>query len=145
MGARDEHHRHLERLYLEAPTNAYYRPAIRVGEGEAEITVAARPEFFHAMGAVHGSVYFKILDDAGYFAVNSLVRDAMVLTASFTLHLLRPIAGGTLIGRGRVVHAGRRQYLAEAQLFDDESRLAAHGVGTYVRSAAPIPARRAGG
>lgn len=31
-----EHFRRLERLYLAAPTNAYYRPTIRIGEGRAD-------------------------------------------------------------------------------------------------------------
>ena len=29
--------------------------------------MTVRPDFFHAAGAVHGSVYFKLLDDAAYF------------------------------------------------------------------------------
>jgi acyl-coenzyme A thioesterase PaaI-like protein len=35
----------------------------------------------HSIHAVHGSVYFKALDDAAFFAVNSLVEDVFVLTA----------------------------------------------------------------
>ncbi|HYC61743.1 MAG TPA: hypothetical protein VEK79_19470 [Thermoanaerobaculia bacterium] len=62
-----EHWRRLEKLYLTAPTNAYYKPAIRIGNGICEIEVDARPDFHHAAHAVHGSVYFKLLDDADYF------------------------------------------------------------------------------
>ena len=39
----------------------------------------------HAAGAVHGSYYFKVLDDACYFAANSLVSDVFVLTVSFVI------------------------------------------------------------
>jgi hypothetical protein len=85
--SRDDHYRKLERLYLGAPTNAYYRPSIQIGEGRAEIEIAVRPEFMHAAKAVHGSVYFKLLDDACFFAVNSLVEDVFVLTTSFNLYL----------------------------------------------------------
>ena len=134
MSVPEEHHRKLERLYLSASTNAYYRPAISIGAGIAEIQIEVRSDFFHAAAAVHGSVYFKLLDDAGFFATNSLVPDVMVLTANFTIHLLRPVSSGRLTARGKVLSSGGRQFLAEAQLFDSESQLIAHGIGTYVRS-----------
>ena len=130
----DEHFRKLERLYLAAPTNQYYRPSISIARATAEIRIAVRADFFHAADAVHGSVYFKMLDDAGFFAVNSLVDDVMVLTANFSLYLLRPVSSGELIARGKVISEGGRQFVAEAQLFDASSDLIAHGVGTYVRS-----------
>jgi uncharacterized protein (TIGR00369 family) len=134
LDALENHYRKLERLYLSAPTNAYYKPAISIGAGIAEIRIDARSDFFHAAAAVHGSVYFKLLDDAGFFAANSLVPDVMVLTANFTLYLLRSVSSGTLTARGKVLSSGGRQLLAEAQLFNSESQLIAHGTGTYVRS-----------
>ena len=67
----EEHHRKLERLYLSAPTNAYYKPAISIGAGIAEIQIEVRSDFFHAAAAVHGSVYFKLLDDAGLLGIES--------------------------------------------------------------------------
>jgi acyl-coenzyme A thioesterase PaaI-like protein len=66
--------------------------------------IPVRPEFFHAAHAVHGSVYFKALDDAAFFAVNSLVTDVFVLTASYNLYLTRPVTEGALRAVGRVVH-----------------------------------------
>ena len=130
----ERHWRRLERLYVSAPTNAYYRPEIRIGDAVCEIEVAARPDMHHAAHAVHGSVYFKLLDDAGFFAANSVVPDVFVLTADFNIHLLRPVAEGVLLAKGRLLHAGARQLLAESQLYDADGQLIAHGVGTYVRS-----------
>lgn len=129
-----QHWERLERLYLTAPTNAYYRPVIRIGDGVCEIEIEARADFFHAAHAVHGSVYFKLLDDAGFFAANSVVPDVFVLTANFNIHLLRPAAEGVLLAKGRLINAGARQLLAEGSLYDAHDRLIAHGVGTYVRS-----------
>jgi uncharacterized protein (TIGR00369 family) len=134
MDVLEEHHRKLERLYAAAPINVYYRPAISIGAGIAEIQIDVRPDFFHAAAAVHGSVYFKLLDDAGFFAANSLVPDVMLLTANFTIYFLRPVASGAVIARGKVLSSGGRQFIAEAQLFNSDSLLIAHGTGTYVRS-----------
>jgi hypothetical protein len=56
------HFRKLEHLYQVAPVSRWYGTSIRVGDGRAEVRVPVRPEFFHAAGAVHGSVYFRALD-----------------------------------------------------------------------------------
>lgn len=130
----EEHHRKLERAYVRAPTNRYYRPTIRIAEGEAEVVIPFRPEFCHAAGAVHGSVYFKALDDAAFFAANSLVSDVFVLTASFNLYLLRPVASGEIRAAGHVVSVSRRVIVAEARAVDSEGKLVAYGSGTFMRS-----------
>ncbi|NIR28373.1 MAG: thioesterase, partial [Gammaproteobacteria bacterium] len=48
-----EHHRKLERLYHNAPTNVYYEPRLSVLEGRAQIRMPIKPDFFHAAAAVH--------------------------------------------------------------------------------------------
>ena len=129
-----EHFRKLERLYHAAPTNAYFRPTLTVGDGVAEVEIAVRPDFFHAAAAVHGSIYFKALDDAAFFAVNSLVTDVMVLTVSYNLYLTRPVSDGVIRANGRVVHRSRQLFIAEAELFDGQSRQIARGTGSFMRS-----------
>jgi acyl-coenzyme A thioesterase PaaI-like protein len=84
----------LERMYVSAPINRYFAPQITVYDGRAEISIAVRPDFFHAAHALHGSVYFKALDDAAFFAVNSLVTDVFVLTVAFNVYLIRPVRTG---------------------------------------------------
>ena len=77
---------------------------------------------------------FKSLDDAAFFAVNSLVTDVFVLTASFTIYLTRPVTEGTLHAVGRVVHQSRSLFLGESELRDDAQRLVARGNGSFMRS-----------
>ena len=133
-----EHYHKLERMYLSAPINVYYAPTICIGEGRAEVTIAVRPEFFHAAGAVHGAVYFKLLDDAAVFAVNSLVDDLFVVTVSFNLYLTRPVSKGQMRASGRVVHRSQRLFIAEAELTDASGREIARGSGTFMRSSIPL-------
>lgn len=130
---REQHRRKLEAMYAAAPVNAMYGPRLEVREGEATLLMEVRPEHFHAAGALHGSVYFKALDDAAFFAVNSLVEDVFVLTTSFTVYLLRPVTEGTLRAEGRVVNATRSLFVAESELFAGD-RLVAKGSGTFMRS-----------
>jgi len=134
----EEHHRRLERLYAAAPINRYFEPALRISEGRAEVTIPVKPEFFHAAGAVHGSVYFKALDDAAFFAANSLVFDVFVLTASFNVYLTRPISEGEIRASGAVVHRSTNLIVAESVLLDSGERQIARGSGTFMRSRIPL-------
>ena len=130
-----EHHfRRLERMYRTAPINDYYDPTLTVEEGKARLQFDVRPDFFHAANAVHGSVYFKALDDAAFFAVNSLVEDVFVLTVTFNVELLRPISSGTLTAEGRVLHTSPRLYAAESELRDGRGKLLGLGRGTFLPS-----------
>jgi uncharacterized protein (TIGR00369 family) len=134
----EEHYRKLERMYASAPLNEYYRPVMHISEGRAEVSIAVRRELFHAANAVHGALYFKCLDDATFFAVNSLVDDVFVLTVSFNLYLLRPIATGEMKATGRVVYRSRQLFVAEAELVDQDGKDIGRGSGTFMRSAIPL-------
>jgi uncharacterized protein (TIGR00369 family) len=129
-----EHFRKLENMYLSAPINSFFRPTLEVSKGRAVLTMEVRPDFFHAADAVHGSVYFKALDDAAYFAVNSLVHGHFVLTVSFNTYLLRPVTGGCLRAEGAVVSTSKNLFVADSVLFDGEDRQIARGSGTFMRS-----------
>jgi len=130
----DEHYRKLERMYASAPINDFFQPVMRVSEGEAVVTTQVRRDFFHAANAVHGALYFKMLDDAAFFAVNSLVTDTFVLTVSLNAYLVRPVSEGEVQAVGRVVHRSRRLYVAESQLTDSDGKEIARGSGTFVPS-----------
>lgn len=132
---------HLEALiqmYAAAPINAFYNPTLVLREGEAEIVIELGERFHHSAGGVHGSVYFKMLDDAAFFAANSLEPEFFVLTSSFTTYLTRPVAAGRMKAVGRVVHQTRSQFLAEAVVQDEEGHEIGRGNGIFVRSKVPL-------
>jgi len=127
------HFRRLERMYATAPTNEYYGAELTVADASAEVRVQIREDFFHPF-AVHGSVYFKVLDDAAYFAASSLVTDVFLLTSSFTIYMTRPITEGTMVGTGTVVHRSSRLFVAEAVLTDQDGQQLGRGSGTFMPS-----------
>jgi len=131
---REEHFRKLERMYLSAPVNEYYAPEIHISKGEAQVTIPVRPDFFHAANAVHGAVYFKLLDDSAFFAANSLVKDVFVLTVSYTVYFTRPVSEGVMKAIGKVVQASRRLIIAESVVVDSKEREIARGSGTFLPS-----------
>lgn len=130
----EKHYRKLERMYRTAPCNAYCRPLIAISHGAAEVRIPIQSQFLHPAGAVHGSFYFKAMDDASFFAVNSLIEDRLALTVNFHLHLLHPISSGEMHAVGRVVSASRSLYVAESQLFNADGTEIGRGSGTFVRS-----------
>jgi uncharacterized protein (TIGR00369 family) len=135
---KDPHFVALENMYLAAPINAFYRPTIEVSDSQATIEIEVSEKLFHAAGAVHGSVCFKLLDDAAFFAANSLEREVFVLTTSFTTYFTRPISSGRLRSVGSVVNRNKSQFIAEAVAYNSEGREIGRGNGIFVRGKSPL-------
>ncbi len=132
----EAHFRKLERMYLGANVNTmlFDTTTCRISEEEAEIGLRISEKYFHALGAIHGSVYFKLLDDAAFFAVNSIVRDVFVLTTSFNINILRPSSEGLLTARGKVKFKSRTLFIAESTLYNEAGKEIAFGTGNFVKS-----------
>lgn len=129
------HFETLISMYNAAPINQWFRPRLTIPEeGRAEIDLPIREEFHHAARAIHGAVYFKALDDATFFAVQSCVTDFFVLTSSFQVYFLRPVSDGHLVARGHVVSRSKRLYIAEGVLLDSRGKEVARGSGTFLPS-----------
>jgi uncharacterized protein (TIGR00369 family) len=129
------HFRALESLYRSAPINRMFRSELTIpSEGQSIIDFEVDESLFHAAGAVHGTVYFKMLDDAAFYAANSLVSDRFLLTTSFNLLFTRPIAPGRIRAEGRWISGRRRVYVAEASLIDSDGEEVGRGTGTFMRS-----------
>ncbi|PLK27220.1 PaaI family thioesterase [Novosphingobium sp. TH158] len=129
------HWRCLENLYASAPVNSLFASRIAItGEGAARIEFDVDERCYHAAGAAHGTVYFKMLDDAAFYAANTLVTDRFLLTTSFNLHFVRPVRKGKVIAEGRWISGRRRVLVAEARLVDCEGEEIGRGTGTFMRS-----------
>ncbi|MBH9536655.1 PaaI family thioesterase [Novosphingopyxis sp. YJ-S2-01] len=135
----EAHFRALESLYRAAPINRLFESDIAItGPGQCDIVFDVDERYFHAAGAVHGSSYFKMLDDAAFYAVNSLVTDRFVLTTAFNLLFTKPIKPGRLRASGRWLSGRKRVYVAEATLIDGDGEEAGRGTGTFMRSHIPL-------
>lgn len=133
------HWRSLERLYASAPINALFSSRIEItGEGTARIEFDIDESCYHAAGAAHGTVYFKMLDDAAFYAANTLVTDRFLLTTSFNLHFVRPVRKSRVVAEGRWISGRRRVLVAEARLVDADGEEIGRGTGTFMRSRIPL-------
>lgn len=129
------HYRALESLYASAPINTLFPSRLTIpSRGTARIEFDVDERVFHAAGAAHGTIYFKMLDDAAFYAANSLVSDRFLLTTGFNLHFTAPVWGGKVIAQGRWVSGKRRVFVAEANLINEDGEEIGRGTGTFMRS-----------
>jgi len=130
------HYRKLERMYLKANINRviFDTTTVKISEKKAEVRLKISEKYFHALGAIHGAVYFKLLDDAAFFAVNSMVMDVFVLTTSFNLNLIRPVNQGLIKSIGKVKYHSENLFVAESTLYNQEGKEIAFGTGNFAKS-----------
>lgn len=129
------HYRALEQLYASAPINRKFASRLHIpGEGLSRLVFDITEADYHAAGAAHGTIYFKMLDDAAFYAANTLVTDRFLLTTGFNLHFTKPVRAGQVVAEGRWVSGKRRVFVAEARLVDEEGEEIGRGTGTFMRS-----------
>jgi uncharacterized protein (TIGR00369 family) len=133
------HFRALESLYDVAPINRLFESRLEIAaSGEARIHFLVDSRYYHAAGGLHGTAYFKMLDDAAFYACNALVTDRFLLTTAFNLLFTRPLQEGPVIAEGRWISGKKRVFVGEARLIDSTGQEAARGTGTFMRSNIPL-------
>jgi len=131
----DAHLRALEALYDSAPINRLFESRIELPKaGQSLIRFPVKGDAFHAANAAHGTLYFKMLDDAAFYAANGLVSDRFLLTTAFNLHFTKPLKSGEAFAEGRWISGRRRVFVAEARIVDASGEECARGTGTFLRS-----------
>ena len=131
--AKDTHFIGLEKMYLIAPVNAFISRVLIFHRVRPKLVLRLSLNIAIPAGAVHGSVYFHLLDSAAFFAANSLERDYFVLTSSFTTYLTRPVSEGAMRAIGKVVNETKSQFIVESIAFNAENKEIARGSGIFVR------------
>ena len=133
-GARPAHFRALESLYRRGAD----QPAVRIRRSRSPSAGVARIRFDDRPSAIStppapptARIYFKMIDDAAFYACNSLVSDRFLLTTAFNLLFTKPLKAGPVIAEGRWVSGQRRVFVGEARLIDARA--------ARKRRAAPAP------
>ena len=123
-------------MYLQANINTmiFDTTTCKISLEKAEIGLSLSEKYFHALRAIHGAVYFKLLDDAAFFAVSSIVKDVFVLTSSFNINLIRPVKDGLITSIGKVKFRSTNLFVAESTLYNEAGKEIAFGTGNFARS-----------
>lgn len=102
-------------------------------EGRAVMELEPGEHQYNPIGTVHGGVIVALLDSVAGSAVHTTLPAGVgYTTVSLTTSFLRPVQAdsGTLRAEGRLVKAGRRVALAEADLKDQDGRLYGHATSS---------------
>ena len=106
-----EHIALITKMYNKAPISGLFNDHQYISfddEGNTTLKFIPRSEHCHTMRALHGSGYFKLLDDAAFFAAQAKEKENFILTTSFNTCIMRPVQAGTaLIAKGTVVSNGK--------------------------------------
>ena len=129
------HFERLVKMYSVAPIHNFYENIeLLVSEKKAKITLPIDERYFHAGMSTHGSVYFKLLDDAAYFACQSVILDNFIVTTAFNTQLLRPITEGIIFAEGKMEFESSHMFSASSKLFDEKGRLCGTAHGQFLKS-----------
>jgi 1,4-dihydroxy-2-naphthoyl-CoA hydrolase len=104
--------------------------------GAATFALEVREELTRMGGIVHGGVLVSLLDSAAAFAVHTLLPPGgRTVTVDLTTHFLRPVSGGRVEARARVLREGRRVVIISVEATDQTGVLIAVATTTYVKQA----------
>lgn len=133
----------LKAMYNAGPINGLFNQHdVMFDPHTGNTTLHFTPEFkhCHTAGSLHGSGYFKMLDDASFFAAQAQVTDNFIYTVSFNVYLIKAVMPGVpLIAKGWVTSAGKSLIIAEAKLLTrDDEKIVATGSGSFMKSPVPL-------
>jgi uncharacterized protein (TIGR00369 family) len=102
-----------------------------VENGTIELAFAATEAFTNPAGNVLGAFVAAMLyDTVGPALLATLEPDQFQSTVALTVHFLRPVRRGRVVGKGRVVHRVGDLALLEASLLDSQGTIIASATAT---------------
>jgi uncharacterized protein (TIGR00369 family) len=105
-----------------------------VEPGQATLSLEIRDDFKQNAGIVHGGVVAALIDSATAFAILPLLQaDERTTTVDLTISYLRPLMTGSMVAAAKVRRDGRRVVVVSADLMDNEGKLAATALSTYLK------------
>lgn len=113
--------------------------ATRFTPDGVEVRLSLRPDLTQHHGFAHGGLQATLADITLTF-MGAAALGPSVLTSEFKINFLRPAQGDTLIGRGSVLSAGKRQAVTRCDLYaaqDGQEKLVATALGTIARADVP--------
>jgi uncharacterized protein (TIGR00369 family) len=110
--------------------------AIRVVRKHADgVTVECplREDFLNSTGVLHGGVIASIADEAAWHAmVHAYKGERPATTTELKINYLRPVTGTRMKARVYALRAGKTLFVSRVDLFDNQKRLSAVGLVTYM-------------
>jgi uncharacterized protein (TIGR00369 family) len=105
----------------------------KLGVGSSEIKVKVTRGLTQSAGFAHGGVTASLADSAVGLALCTLLRPReWITTIELKVNFLAPARLGLLKAKGRVIQKGKRIAVGEAEVKDQQGRLIAKALVTYM-------------
>ncbi len=100
---------------------------------QAVIELRTQQCHLQAYGIVHGGVLATLIDTATFWAVYMRIpEDAGLVNIDLKLNYLKPVENGLLTAEGRAIRSGHTICYAEADVYNANRDLVAHGTSTLM-------------
>jgi uncharacterized protein (TIGR00369 family) len=101
--------------------------------GDVTVCLDVRNEVKQNHDVVHGGAIASLIDTASAFVILTAIdENEKVTTTDLTIHYLRPVTGGRMLARARIVRGGRRRFVVNVEV-ENDGALAATAVTGYVK------------
>ncbi len=102
-------------------------------DGSSAVTMPINPNHLQQAGRVQGGIVATLADYAFYRAVRPLLRPGETTTTiEIKINFLAPAEKGELAATARIIRPGRRVMVGEMEVKDQDGKLIAQGLGTYL-------------
>ena len=106
---------------------------VRLGDGEAEVSLKMAKHLRNRGNVMHGGAIFSLMDVTMGLACSSAHGfDRQSVTLECKINYIRAVAEGEVRCVAKVLHAGRRTLVVEADVLQGD-KLVAKGQGTFAQ------------
>ena len=104
---------------------------VQLDEGVAHVALSLEPQLRNRGGKLHGGALFSLVDISMGLACSSAHGfDQQSATIECKINYIRAVSDGDVLCTSRVIHAGRRTLVVEAEVYQDD-KLVAKAQGTF--------------
>ena len=101
---------------------------------QSTVQIEMRDELRQPHGILHGGVTATLVDTAmAYAVITCLSEEEKASTVDLTVHYLRPHSEGAFKCTAKVVRAGRKVFTVSADVFNQQGKLFATAISTYMK------------
>jgi len=102
-------------------------------DGSSTVTMPINPSHLQQAGRVQGGIVATLADYAFFRAVKPLLKPGEATTTiEIKINFLAPAESGELIATAKIISSGRRVIVGEMEVKDQDGKLIAQGLGTYL-------------
>lgn len=102
-------------------------------DGTSAVVMPINPKHLQQAGRVQGGIVVALADYAMFRAIRPLLKPGeSTTTIELKINFLAAAEKGELIGTAKIISPGRRLMVGEMEVKDQDGKLIAQGLGTYI-------------